>query len=241
MKSTNIYSAGISRFYDQIVERFYFDYKKLAHLLAQLIGEHRKNVLEIGIGTGLVAEQLMSYGYQLTGIDFSEEMLSRARTRLGENIPLFNVDIKDFCALSQYDAVFSIMGPWYITCNHSREYSYLSYLRTNEENRIGLENVSQMLRPEGILILSVQKPHQDLLEQPIGEKLYYSHKVARKFGYIKKDYSVKRENHRIAAQSCIFKEYKYDEVNPLLHSLGFSDIKTSPCGNFVFVVKLSKS
>ncbi len=48
----------IAQYYDLIMESGYYDYTKSAYSLNSILTE-RKKILEIGIGTGLLAEQLL--------------------------------------------------------------------------------------------------------------------------------------------------------------------------------------
>src|SRR4029077_20612649 len=43
-------------------------------------------ILEVGVGTGVVAASLRALGRNVVGIDISAEMLSRAHARLGSRI-----------------------------------------------------------------------------------------------------------------------------------------------------------
>lgn len=57
-------------------------YSKIQSALVQKAKEAcGKKVLDIGIGTGKLAEKLIQTGFEVTGIDFSEEMLAEARRR----------------------------------------------------------------------------------------------------------------------------------------------------------------
>nr|WP_287520730.1 class I SAM-dependent methyltransferase [Okeania sp. SIO2C2] len=53
-------------------------------------------MLDVGIGTGLLTEEMLQVqDYDLTGVDFSEEMLVKARRRLSDyNVKLLNLDIR---------------------------------------------------------------------------------------------------------------------------------------------------
>ena len=51
-------------------------------LIVEVLGSRRK-VLELGIGTGLLAEKLIEMGLDISGFDFSTSMLEIAVKRLG--------------------------------------------------------------------------------------------------------------------------------------------------------------
>jgi demethylmenaquinone methyltransferase/2-methoxy-6-polyprenyl-1,4-benzoquinol methylase len=46
------------------------------------------HVLDVATGTGLVAEELLQRGFEVTGVDQSAEMLARARERFGPRVDL---------------------------------------------------------------------------------------------------------------------------------------------------------
>ncbi|NES73199.1 MAG: class I SAM-dependent methyltransferase, partial [Okeania sp. SIO2D1] len=53
----------------------YFDYDSLSNILYNLLGTRRK-VLDIGVGTGLLTEKMLSLAnYNIVGVDFSPGML----------------------------------------------------------------------------------------------------------------------------------------------------------------------
>src|SRR5699024_617685 len=52
------------------------------------------NIIEIGCGTGLNTDYLAQQAQQVKGIDFSEKMLAKARTRVNqENVQFITADI----------------------------------------------------------------------------------------------------------------------------------------------------
>jgi demethylmenaquinone methyltransferase/2-methoxy-6-polyprenyl-1,4-benzoquinol methylase len=57
-------------------------------LVSRLPGGGR--VLDVATGTGLVAEELLRRGYQVTGVDQSPEMLAVARRRFGDRVRLID-------------------------------------------------------------------------------------------------------------------------------------------------------
>lgn len=50
--------------------------------LIKAIGEEKKDILDIGTGTGFIASLLAELGYNVTGIDFSKDMLAVAREKV---------------------------------------------------------------------------------------------------------------------------------------------------------------
>jgi ubiquinone/menaquinone biosynthesis C-methylase UbiE len=76
-------------------------------------------LLDIGCGTGTMAELLVEAGYAVTGIDLSEEMLAIAAERLqqkGYNVPLFAMSMAELDGFEQIDtAIIPIDSINYVT------------------------------------------------------------------------------------------------------------------------------
>jgi putative AdoMet-dependent methyltransferase len=76
--------------YDESVEKSdnedkypFAGYKKLMNMVYNIILNNRKaTVLDIGIGTGILSSELHKNGYDITGIDFSEEMINICKNKM---------------------------------------------------------------------------------------------------------------------------------------------------------------
>ena len=94
-------------------------------------------VLELGIGTGRTALPLAQIGYEVHGIDASEAMVKKLRSKVGgEDIP---VTIGDFAELD-IEEEFSLV---YVVFN-----TFFALLSQEEQVRC-FENVARRLRDEG--------------------------------------------------------------------------------------------
>ncbi len=110
---------------------------RLRRRLWSLVGMGR--VLEIGVGTGANLRHHPP-GAQVTGIDLSPGMLSRAKAkaaRLGKDTPLLEMDAQ---ALSFPDGSFDTVTATYVFCSVP-------------EPVLGLGEASRVLRPGGRLVL----------------------------------------------------------------------------------------
>lgn len=104
-----------AEFYDQ----FYKDKDYLSEcnyvtrLLAR-INNRTRSILDLGCGTGRHALHFAEMGYQVTGIDYSEKMLSLARCNIGKHKqldkpPVFKQgDIRNIDGRDQYDAIVAL-------------------------------------------------------------------------------------------------------------------------------------
>ncbi|ADB29918.1 Methyltransferase type 11 [Kribbella flavida DSM 17836] len=101
------YVEGFAQAYD----RFWHPYpNKSAKALLKLVrsaAPQARRVLDVGCGTGIVAEHFLQAGFGVTGIDRSPAMLALARARLGDGPALYEADAADFTMDEQFPVVVS--------------------------------------------------------------------------------------------------------------------------------------
>lgn len=107
----------ISRIYDDLMEEV--DYGEWCDFMEALFlenGEEIHHIFELGCGSGIMTEKLLQKGYEVVGVDSSQEMLELAGERLepfGKNIILMRQDIEELdfeiyeidCILSSNDTL----------------------------------------------------------------------------------------------------------------------------------------
>lgn len=144
----------MAKYYDLFYSNKSYDKEVL--FLKSLIG-NRKTVLDVGCGTGIHMNLLEKDGYQVDGIDLSNEMLKIAKKRTNGNLYVGN--LIDFKIDNKYDAIISMFAVF----NHLKNY---------EELEKGILNLYQKLNEKGILIIDL---HNGRLN---GEKIdtYKDHK-----------------------------------------------------------------
>jgi SAM-dependent methyltransferase len=98
-------------------------------------------VLDVGCGTGLLAAQLTSLGYHMTGVDASQAMLERARRLLGPGAKLYQRNLPDLGIGGVFDAAVAT-------------FDALNYLGA-EEFRQTLAATAALLRPGGWLVFDL--------------------------------------------------------------------------------------
>ena len=96
-------------FYDEMM--IYVDYDGWAKLiydkLNKLLGG--KKILEIGCGTGEISKRLTQYGYEVSGIDNSESMLSVAKKKYNY-LSLEKKDMRSLEIENEYDGIVCGFG-----------------------------------------------------------------------------------------------------------------------------------
>ncbi len=104
----------LAKYYDLIYKDK--DYHKEANFIEECFKKYLqpKKILEIGCGPGNYTKIFSEKGYDITGIDTSEEMLEVARGKC--NCNFLNMDVRNLSLYSKFDcclALFAVMG--YIT------------------------------------------------------------------------------------------------------------------------------
>ena len=133
-------------------------YGEWADYLKSLLNEYGVKdglVLDLGCGTGSITELLAKAGYDMIGVDNSEDMLEIAmdkRRRSGLDILYLLQDMQEFELYGTVRAVVSV-------CDS------LNYITDRDELRHVFELVNNYLDPEGIFLFDMNTVHKyrDLL------------------------------------------------------------------------------
>lgn len=103
------------------------------------------NILDVACGTGQLSIKLAEAGFNVTGIDLSEDMLSVAHTKTvekGLSIPYYQQNMVEMEGLGTFDIIT-------IFCDS------LNYLGTAEEVVNTFKRVFEHLRPGGVFMFDV--------------------------------------------------------------------------------------
>jgi ubiquinone/menaquinone biosynthesis C-methylase UbiE len=118
--------------------------------LAQMVGDP---ILEIMCGTGAIAIPLAQQGYQVTGIDLAEPMLTQAKHKAAATdvaIQWVTGDVRNFDLGEQYKLI-------YLPTNS------ICHLLTRDDLEACLASVLRHLQPQGRFAVSVFVPDLSLL------------------------------------------------------------------------------
>ena len=135
------YGDRIAEIYDEL----YGDYDPAAiELLADLAGAGP--ALELGIGTGRIALPLRERGVEVQGIDVSEAMISKLRSKQdGTEIEVLSGSFADFEIDRRFRLVYVVFSTFFS-------------LLTQEEQVSCFRSVSEHLAPGGMFVLEVFVP-----------------------------------------------------------------------------------
>ncbi|MFW5632650.1 MAG: class I SAM-dependent DNA methyltransferase [Acetivibrio ethanolgignens] len=143
--------TGFAQVYDELMDNI--PYEKWGSYLLGLLKEYGVNkglVLDMGCGTGSITELLHEAGYNMIGIDNSEDMLSIAREKAmdkGMDILYLLQDMREFELYGTVAAIVSI-------CDS------MNYI-TEEEELLGVFRLANnYLDPGGLFIFDLNTPYK---------------------------------------------------------------------------------
>ncbi|MEV5037168.1 SAM-dependent methyltransferase [Bacillus sp. AFS026049] len=132
--------------YDELMKDAPYE-KWLMILTAKLeqYGIGGRKVLDLACGTGEMTVELAQHGFEVTGVDLSDEMLLVANekaVKLGLTIPLFQQNMAELEGLGQFDCVT-------IFCDS------LNYLRDEEDIVKTFSRVHEHLKDGGLFMFDI--------------------------------------------------------------------------------------
>ena len=143
--------TGFAEFYDLFMDNIPYD-KWSAYLLS-LLKEHNVNdgiVLDIGCGTGNVTEYLAKSGYDMIGIDISEDMLNEAMNKRYDS----GLDILYLCQDMRELELYGTVAAAVSICDS------MNYILEYEELVDVFKLVNNYLDPNGIFIFDLNTIHK---------------------------------------------------------------------------------
>ena len=141
--------TSFAEVYDQLMDNVNYD--RWADLYREILtscGVAGGKVCECACGTGGLTVPLQKRGYQMTGVDLSQEMLwiaAQKARRQGLGIPFVQQDMRQLRLHRQMDAVLA-------TCDG------VNYLLTDEDAAAFFAAAYAALKPGGALVFDVSTP-----------------------------------------------------------------------------------
>ena len=121
---------------------------RMAELMPDILGYfslNPVNILDLACGEGTFAIKLAELGYQVTGVDLSEEMLKMAREsakKEGREVKFLREDMREISFSKEYDLV---------TC----WFDSMNYLLSEEDWKRVFKNVRNSLTEDGVFIFDM--------------------------------------------------------------------------------------
>ncbi|NET00653.1 MAG: class I SAM-dependent methyltransferase [Sphaerospermopsis sp. SIO1G2] len=225
MATMNQYT-DITDYYDLLVTQGYYNYQGMAEAVYSVM-QGREKVLDLGVGTGLLAEELLKLApeCEFTGVDITASMLEIARERLGENVKLVEADVIKMDLQETFDMAISSGGVWIISQRGDKN-NLGTHGGDIELHLQGLINLAKHIRQDGLVLLNLQADQANK-ETNLPDGIVYSQEVKKisedeENELIEKSYFFKRNGEILAQQHLILgfiKEWKKEE---LMEKAGFA-------------------
>jgi SAM-dependent methyltransferase len=157
----NVFS-NYARYYDLLYrDKDYVGESQFIHRLIQTHAPKAQTILELGCGTGTHGVLLAKEGYQLHGVDLSQEMLAKAGDRLTQlpaelaaRLQFTYGDVREVRLNQTFDVVLSL-------------FHVISYQTTNDDLLAAFATVKEHLNPGGIFIFDVWYGPAVLSDRPV--------------------------------------------------------------------------
>jgi len=115
-------------------------------LIAYLKPAKGSYMLDVACGKGRHSLQLANKGFDVTGIDLSEDSIAEALKHESENLHFFQHDMRLPFRVNYYDYAFNF-------------FTSFGYFQTQRENDNAIRTISQALKPKGMFIMDYLNVH----------------------------------------------------------------------------------
>lgn len=150
--------SGFARVYDMFMDNVPYDkWAKYVHSLlrangvkiSKKQGAEAPLVCELGCGTGNMTRRFRDLGYDMIGIDISQEMLQIAREKEAEGDDSILYLCQDMCDFELYGTVAAVVS----LCDS------LNYVTDIEDLRKVFKLVNNYLDPGGVFVFDIHTPY----------------------------------------------------------------------------------
>ena len=227
----------ITDYYDLLMTQGYYDYQGMVNAVYSFIKDDKKKILELGVGTGLLAEKLKALApeAEFTGVDITTQMLEIARKRLGEWGKLVEADVCDMNLQETFDIAVSSGGVWVINQRGDRT-DIGSHTKSVEQDIKGLTNVAQHLCQNGLLLLSIQGEQKNY-QQNLPTGIVYSQEIEKiaendEIESIEESYFFKKDGKILAQQKLNLNYIKQWKKSEIMEEAGLSFVRVHESKKF---------
>jgi len=156
-----LYSQLVN-YYDRIY--WWKDYRQEVDFIVSVVRRHHvlgHRVLEVACGTGNHTKILAQRGFEVTGVDISEDMLRIARSKLGGRAKLLRGDMRDLEAAvgGKFDAAICL-------------FSAISYNRTLSDLTRTIQGLYDRLSDGGVVVFDTHFTKKGFVDGHRGEDIF---------------------------------------------------------------------
>jgi SAM-dependent methyltransferase len=128
----------------------------ISTLMKHLESKEKHSILDLACGKGRHAVHLNQLGYDVLGIDLSEESIQEAKKFENENLKFQQGDMRELNLDSKVDLVLNL-------------FTSFGYFSSAEEDQKAIDAMSQSLKSEGLLVIDYLNVHKIIEQLPTEE------------------------------------------------------------------------
>jgi SAM-dependent methyltransferase len=154
--------SQLVKYYDRIY--WWKDYDQEVGFLVKAFrkyGIRGRRVLEVACGTGTHSKLLVERGYEVAGVDISDDMLRIARSKVKERAKFIRGDMRDLDAVvdGKYDAAVCL-------------FSSISYNLTTTDLKRTVQGLYDHLREPGVVVFDTHFTKKGFMDGHRGEDIF---------------------------------------------------------------------
>jgi len=154
--------SQLVKYYDRIY--WWKDYNQEVDFLVKAFrrcGVRGRRVLEVACGTGNHTKLLVERGYEVTGVDISDDMLRVARSKVKDNAKFIRGDMRNLDAAvdGKYDAAICL-------------FSSISYNQTMPDLRCTIQGLYDHLAEPGVVVFDTHFTKKGFMDGHRGEDVF---------------------------------------------------------------------
>lgn len=131
---------NFAEIYDSFVDKaFYEDYYNYIIQTLKKLGIHPETLLELACGTGNLAILFKNAGFNIEGLDISNDMLKIAKHK---GLRVFNTDMVNFSLAKEYDLILCV-------------FDSLNYIQKKQDLLSCFKQVNRHLKDNGLFIFDM--------------------------------------------------------------------------------------
>jgi SAM-dependent methyltransferase len=154
--------SELVKYYDRIY--WWKDYNQEVDFLTKVLKRYEvrgKRILEVACGTGNHTKILAAKGYEITGVDISDKMLSIARRKVRSHARFLRGDMRDLDAVvdGRYEAAICL-------------FSAISYNLTRSDLKRTIQGLYDHLKERGVVIFDTHFTKRSFEDGHRGEDIF---------------------------------------------------------------------
>ena len=179
--------TGFAAVYDIFMDNVpYEEWSSYLHGLLLEHGIEEGIVLDLGCGTGAMTERLAAFGYDMIGVDNSEDMLELAmekRVQSGQDILYLLQDMREFELYDDEEKINEYDLTLFIREEGKEKNLYRKYQETHYQRGYTLDEMKELIQSSGLIFETAYDAFTHEAPTEKSERIYI---IAREYGKLQK-------------------------------------------------------